>query len=131
MITLINIAQASDAVGAAAQQPSMWASLLPMVLIMAVFYVFLIRPSQQKMKEHHKLVASLSKGDSVVTSGGIFGSVVSIDAESGIMSLEIADGVRVRVKKEMVTEVIEAKGVKVAKEDKGVKKLEKPSKKTK
>jgi preprotein translocase subunit YajC len=107
--SLVNIAAASEAASSAAAQPSVWASLMPMVLIMAVFYVFLIRPSQQKMKEHQRLISALSKGDAVVTSGGLFGNVISIDTENNVLMLEIADGVKVKVKKDMVTEVMTPK----------------------
>ena len=78
-------------------------SLLPIVLIFAVFYFMLLRPQQQKMKKHQELLSKLKRGDSVVTSGGIIGTVQkTTDTE---VQLEIDKGVRINVVKSMITEV--------------------------
>ncbi len=53
-------------------------SLIPLVLIFVIFYFFLIRPQQKKVKEHKKMVENLQRGDKVVTSGGIVGSIERI-----------------------------------------------------
>lgn len=75
----------------------------PLILIFVVFYFLLIRPQQKRMKEHREMVAALSKGDEVVTSGGILGKVVKVDdAEAQV---EIATGVKVRVLKGTISEV--------------------------
>jgi preprotein translocase subunit YajC len=70
-------------------------SILPMILIFGVFYFLLIRPQQQKAKEHKNMLDNLKKGDSVLTQGGLFGKIVAISDQ--VMTLEIADKVRVRV----------------------------------
>ena len=69
--------------------------LLPMVLIFAVFYLLLIRPQQKKAKEHKQMLENLKKGDTVITQGGIYGRVVSI--EDQVVYLEIAKDVKVKL----------------------------------
>jgi preprotein translocase subunit YajC len=68
---------------------------LPMILIFAVFYFLVIRPQQKKAKEHRQLLDNLKKGDSVITQGGLFGKITGVSDQ--IITLEIADKVRVRV----------------------------------
>lgn len=105
MFNLINSAFAQEIADAAAKQPSPWTSMIPLVLIMVVFYFLLIRPQQKKMKEHQLMVKSISKGDQVVTTGGIFGEIVKVEDGAGIIHLQIADNVQIRVRQEMVSEV--------------------------
>jgi preprotein translocase subunit YajC len=90
---------------------------IPLILIFVVFYFLLIRPQQKKMKQHRELVANVRRGDRVVTGGGIIGQVTKVVSDGEVM-LEIADGVRVRVVKQTITDVL-AKGepVKGAKKD--------------
>lgn len=87
-------------------------SLLPIALIFVVFYFLLLRPQQKKMKQHQEMLGNLRRGDRVVTSGGIIGTVSKITAENEVM-IEIDDNVRVRVIKSMITEVM-TKGEPVA-----------------
>ena len=79
--------------------------LIMMVLLFAVFYFLLIRPQQKKMKTHKAMVESLKRGDKVVTQGGIYGTVTKVvsDAE---LQVEIAEGVRIRVVKGTISEVL-------------------------
>ena len=69
---------------------------VPLLLIFGIMYFLLIRPQQKKMKEHAAMVASLSRGDRVITQGGLIGKVVKVKDE-GEIEVEIADGVKVRV----------------------------------
>ncbi len=73
---------------------------LPMILIFAVFYFLLIRPQQKKAKEQKALLDNLKKGDSVITQGGLHGSITALT--DTIISLEIADKVVVRVNRSHV-----------------------------
>ncbi|GJL97268.1 MAG: preprotein translocase subunit YajC [Hyphobacterium sp.] len=75
----------------------------PLILIFVVFYFLLIRPQQKRMKDHREMVAALSKGDEVVTAGGVVGKVVKVD--EGELQVEIATGVKVRVMRATVSEV--------------------------
>ncbi|MEM1177866.1 MAG: preprotein translocase subunit YajC [Acidobacteriota bacterium] len=78
-----------------AGQPSMLVQLTPMILIFLVFYVIWFLPLKKKQKALDELLANLSKGDKVITNGGLYGKVVK--AEGEIVVLELADNVRVRV----------------------------------
>ncbi len=80
-------------------------ALMPLVLIFVVFYFLIIRPQQKKVKEHKVMVEALRRGDRVVTTGGILGTVVKVDGEREF-TLEIAPGVRVRALRGMVAEII-------------------------
>jgi preprotein translocase subunit YajC len=79
--------------------------LLPLILIFVVFYFLLIRPQQKKQKAHRELIANLRRGDRIVTAGGVIGQVTRVVDERELM-VEIAEGVRVRVLRGMVTEVL-------------------------
>ena len=79
-------------------------SLLPLVLIFAVFYFLLIRPQQRKVKEHRALVDNLKRGDQVLTSGGIFGKITKV--EDNTVSVEIAKDVTVQVQRSTIADVI-------------------------
>ncbi|MDD3029482.1 MAG: preprotein translocase subunit YajC [Alphaproteobacteria bacterium] len=78
-------------------------NLVPFILIFAVFYFLVIRPQQKKIIEHDKMIKALKIRDCVVTSGGLHGTIVSIDEASATMLLQIADGVKVKVNRDSVT----------------------------
>ena len=71
---------------------------IPLILIFVIFYFFLIRPQQKKVKEHKSMVESLKKGDKVVTSGGITGTISRV-IDNDKVEVEIADNVTVEVVK--------------------------------
>lgn len=100
---LISTAYAQAAGGAGAGFDLI--SLLPLVLIFVVFYFLLIRPQQKKVKEHRAMVQALRRGDRVVTSGGIVGQVTKVLSDTEIQ-VEISEGVRVRMVRSAVNEVL-------------------------
>ena len=69
---------------------------IPLILIFVIFYFFLIRPQQKKVKEHKAMVENLKKGDKIVTSGGITGTISRI-IDNEKVEVEIADNVTVEV----------------------------------
>jgi preprotein translocase subunit YajC len=71
---------------------------IPLILIFVIFYFFLIRPQQKKVKEHKAMVESLKRGDKVITSGGITGTVERL-IDNDKVEVEIADNVRVEIVK--------------------------------
>jgi preprotein translocase subunit YajC len=77
---------------------------LLMAAFIALFYFMLIRPQQRRAKEHQALVAKLTSGDEVVTSGGLLGRIT--DVGDTFVTLEVADGVRVKVQKVQVTQLM-------------------------
>ena len=90
--------------GAPASATGQFAPLLVMVVFIVIFYFLLIRPQQKKAKEHQALVTKLSSGDEVVTTGGLLGKVVEVG--DTFLTLEIADGVRVKVQKFQVASLM-------------------------
>jgi preprotein translocase subunit YajC len=81
-----------------------FSSLIMMVVIFAIFYFILIRPQQKKMKEHKKMVEELKKGDRIVTSGGIYGTVENTTPET--LTIKIAEGVKVKITRGSVGAVV-------------------------
>jgi len=78
---------------------------LPLVLIFVVFYFLLIRPQQKKMKAHRGMVEALKRGDRVATGGGLLGTVTKVISDSEVQ-VEIAEGVRVKVLRHTIQEVL-------------------------
>ncbi|MEK7475920.1 MAG: preprotein translocase subunit YajC [Candidatus Coatesbacteria bacterium] len=90
------------------QAPSggaMLTSLIPFALIFVVFYFLLIAPQRKQQKELERMLAALKKGDRVVTSGGLHGTIVEFKEADRTVVLEIAQGVRVTVSRSAVTTV--------------------------
>jgi preprotein translocase subunit YajC len=81
---------------------------LPLVLIFVILYFFILRPQQKRAKEHQEMVKNVRRGDTLITSGGLVGKVTKV-VDDDQVEMEIADGVRVRQVKSMVTDV-RAKG---------------------
>lgn len=80
-------------------------SLIPLVLIFVVFYFLLIRPQQKRQKAHREMLAALRRGDRVVTSGGIIGQITRV-IDDRYLTLEIAQDVKVRVVRTMISDVL-------------------------
>lgn len=104
-------------VGGAGGSPSPLVSFLPLILVFVVFYFLLIRPQQQKAKEHRTMLANLKKNDDVVTAGGLCGKVVALSDQ--IVTLEIAPNVRVRVSRPQINSVVSVSRVEEKDKDKG------------
>jgi len=79
-------------------------SFLPLIVIFAVFYFMLIRPQMKRSKEHRNLVAGLTKGDEVVTNGGVLGRIT--DVSESFVTLEIADNTQVKLQRQAVANVM-------------------------
>lgn len=80
-------------------------AFLPLVLIFVVFYFLMIRPQQKRMKVHKEMLSNLRRGDRVVLGGGIMGQVAKVTSETEVQ-VEIADGVKVRVVRSAIQEVV-------------------------
>ncbi len=89
----------------AAGAGSAFASFVPLILIFAIMYFLLIRPQQKKLKEHKAMVEALRRGDQVLTQGGILGKVVKVN-DDGVLEVEIADGVKVKVMRSSISQVM-------------------------
>ena len=75
------------------------------LLIIGIFYMLVFRPQQKKMKEHQNMVSNLSKGDEVVTAGGLIGKVTKVKADSNEVEVELAKDVRVNVVQATISDV--------------------------
>jgi preprotein translocase subunit YajC len=96
----------AQAAGTAAGAPSLLNSfLIPMVLVFGIMYFLMIRPQQKKMKQHKAMIEALRRGDQVVTQGGILGKVSKVQ-EDGMVEVEIADGVKVKVLRHTIVNVL-------------------------
>ena len=82
-----------------------FAQFIPLILIFVIFYFFLIRPQQKKVKEHKTMVAGLKRGDEVVTSGGIIGRVERV-LEDDKVDILISDSVTVQVVKSTIQSLL-------------------------
>lgn len=78
--------------------------LLPFIMILGIMYFLIIRPQQKRLKEHRDMIASIRRGDTVVTAGGLVGKVSKVIGEAELQ-VELAEGVRVRVVRSTIAEV--------------------------
>ncbi|HEX2215551.1 MAG TPA: preprotein translocase subunit YajC [Xanthobacteraceae bacterium] len=89
-------------------------SLLPFILIFVIMYFLILRPQQRRVKQHQEMVKNIRRGDTIITSGGLVGKVTKVFDDEHV-EVEIADGVRVRQVRGMVSDV-RAKGEPVKEE---------------
>ena len=79
--------------------------LMPIVLVMVIFYFLLIRPQQKRAKQHKEMLAAIRRGDKIVTSGGLTGTVVKVVDDSDTVEVEIAKDVKVHVVRAMIADI--------------------------
>ena len=84
---------------------------IPLILIFVIFYFFLIRPQQNRVKEHKKMVEGLKRGDEIITSGGIIGTVVKV-MEDDRIEVSLTDNVNVQIIKSTITSLLKKEEVK-------------------
>ena len=82
--------------------------ILPLVMIMAVFWFLLIRPQQRKAKEHQALLGKITRGDTVITTGGLIGKVTKV-IDDNELQVEVGDNIKVRILRSGIADV-RAKG---------------------
>lgn len=92
----------------AVAQPPLIVNLMPIILIFGIFYFLLIRPQQQKQKEHATMLSELKKNDEVVTAGGIHGTIVNVKDKTLI--LRVDDNTRIEVDKVSITRLKKKEG---------------------
>ena len=91
-------------------QDSFLTSILPLIAVFGIMYFLLIRPQQQRAKEHKQMVEGVRRGDTVVTAGGIVGRVAKVpQADDPEITVEISDGIQIKVIRSTLSEV-RAKG---------------------
>ncbi len=83
-----------------AGQPSIMTQIIPLVLIVVVFYLFLILPQQKQRKKHREFIESLKRGDKIITSSGIYGTITKVNDKDFV--IEIANNVNIKVLKDNI-----------------------------
>lgn len=105
---MTSIAYAMGQSGAAGGQgASGFTSLVPLILMFAIFYFLLIRPQQKRNKEQRLMIENLKKGDRIVTSGGLLGRITGVNEKDNTLTVEIADKVRVKLQRGNVAGLIQ------------------------
>ena len=104
LLDLIVPAAHAQAAGGAPSAPSMMSSLLFPIILVAIMYFLMIRPQMKRQKEHKAMLDKLAKGDEVITSGGIAGTVVALS--DAFITVEVASGVQLRVQKGAIASVL-------------------------
>ena len=79
-------------------------AFLPLILIFGVFYILLIRPQQKKVKLHREMINNLRRGDKIITSGGIIGSINKVNDNKELL-VEISENVEIKIAPGMVTDL--------------------------
>jgi preprotein translocase subunit YajC len=97
-------AQAPGA-GGPMEGPGMIVSFVPFILIFVLFYFLLILPQQKRTKKRKEMIAQLKKGDRVMTSGGMMGTVTTL--ASKVVTLQVAEGTRIKINRSYIEEVLE------------------------
>ena len=87
------------------------ASFIPLILIFVIFYFFLIRPQQKRAKDHKAMVASLKRGDEIITSGGIIGTIDRV-MEDDRIEVTIGENVKVQIIRSTITSLLKKEEVK-------------------
>ncbi len=95
---MISVAFAAG--GSGGDSMGMLISIMPLILIFVVFYFLLIMPQQKKAKQHKLMLDGLTKGDEVITNGGIHGKVVGITDQ--VLTLDVGEKVKIKVSKEFI-----------------------------
>ena len=90
--------------GQAGQAGGGLAGFLPIIILFAIFYFLLIRPQQKKAKEHREMIGSLKKGSRIITSGGIYGTIVTLDETT--IGLEIAEKTKIKISRGNVAALV-------------------------
>ncbi len=96
----------NDALAQTAQAPQQGGLLgfLPLMILFVAFYFFLIRPQMRRQREHQKLVEGLSKGDEIVTSGGVLGRITEVG--DNYVKVDVAKGVELKVQRQAISSVL-------------------------
>ena len=87
------------------------AQFIPLILIFVIFYFFLIRPQQKRVKDHKTMVESLKRGDEIITSGGIIGTIERV-MEDDRIEVDIGENVKVQIIKSTITSLLKKEEVK-------------------
>lgn len=103
VLGLVAMAQAPQN-GAGGQGGSLLSTMMPLVVIFAIFYFLMIRPQQKAQKKHKEMLSQIKKGDKVITRGGMHGVVYGI--ADNIVTVEVAENVKIKFNREAIAGVV-------------------------
>ena len=95
-----------------AEAPNMLVTMFPFILMFVILYLLIIRPQQKKQRDHQRMVDELKKGDRVVTSGGVHGTITGIKEQEGVLVVQVAKEVQIEVSRGSISRVDERKAKK-------------------
>jgi preprotein translocase subunit YajC len=98
------LAMAGTPGGGTGGQASWYSTLVPLVIIFAIFYFLMIRPQQKQQKKHREMLSTMKKGDKVITRGGMHGTICGIT--ENIVTIEVAENVKIKFSREAVAAVV-------------------------
>lgn len=101
---MLEILTATLAAAGTPAEPPAWLTFLPIVGMVVIFYFLLLRPQMKQQKEHREKIASVKKGDQVVTAGGLVGKVIKVD--DNYAEIELAPNVRVKAVKQTIGDIV-------------------------
>ncbi len=106
----VAFAQAAAPPGAPTQADQMLHMVSILAITVGIFYFLIIRPQQRKQKETEAMLSSIKKGDRVLTSGGLYGTVIGKGAKDDVVVLKVADDVKMEFSKAAIVQVVERSG---------------------
>ncbi len=92
------------------QNTNWWSTLVPFIFIFVIFYFLLLKPQRRQQKERESMINTLKKDDHVVTSGGIYGIVVSLKDDRAVLRIDERNDVRIEVRKDAIAGLVKASG---------------------
>lgn len=108
---MLNLVLAAAGSGSGAQQPANpMLNFLPLLAILVVMYLLMILPQQRKQKEHRKMLDELEKGDRIITTGGILGSVSGMKEKERTVLLKVSDNTKIEILRSSIAQVLKGKG---------------------
>ena len=100
---MFTLAFAQTAEGAAPNASSnIFMSLMPVALIFIIFYFLLIRPQKKLQQEHAKMLENLEKNDEVITSSGIYGTIINVEKQNDVVTIRIDDNTKIKIQKSSI-----------------------------
>ena len=85
-------------------QPNLWVNMVPIAAVFVIFYFFLIRPQQKQMKDHQRMLDSVQKGDRILTTGGLYGTIMGVKGQD--LEVRFAENVKLTVARTAVSRVV-------------------------
>lgn len=108
MLNVLGLIAMASSQGGAGQQTSWLSTLMPLVIIFAIFYLLMIRPQQKQQKKHREMVAAMKKGDQVVTRGGMHGTIYGVT--EAVVTVEVAKEIRIKFSKDAIATIVQPEG---------------------